>query len=341
MTMLASLTKRPVLGLTIVFFLIVLSVPFQKRIDGIRGSFRSIEETVYLSSSALKKISLGYREIVADTYWLRAIQYFGGRKYKEQNPDLLYRYFDILTDLDPRFVNAYRFGGTFLAEPKPYGLGDIERGIKLFDKGRENNPDSFRLPLEEAFIYYLYVKDYERAAELFKEASEKPGLSPLRRASIRGMAASAHNYGGNRELSRKIWREIYENTTNEGRRDFALRNLKELDTMDLEDLLTEALREYIRRYDEIPTNLNALKDAGIIGQIPEEPLGGKFIIVSKIKAVKSSTLVKQKMMQNLGFLASRIQVFKKIHGRYPRDLNELREFIEEDPTKEFPPNPLG
>jgi len=339
--MLTSLAKRPVLGLTLVFILIFISVPFQKRIDDTRGNFRAIEETLYLSSSALKKISLGYKEIVADIYWLRAIQYFGGKKIKEQDPDLLYKYFDILTDLDPQFVNAYRFGGTFLAEPPPYGLGDIEKGTRLFDKGRENNPNSFRIPLEEAFVYYLYAKDYERAAELFDEASEKPGLSPFRRASIKGMAASAHTYGGNRELSKKIWREIYETTPNEGRRNFALRNLKELETMDMEDRLTEALRQYIKRYNEIPTSLNALRDAGIVKQIPREPLGGKFIIVSKIKAVKSSTLVDQQIRQNLGFLATRIQMFKKLYGRHPKDLNELREFIKEDTTKEFPPNPLG
>ena len=212
--MVNSIAKKPLIGLIFVFVLIVVSIPFQKRIDNIRGKFRSIEETLYLSSSTLKKISLGYKELVADIYWLRALQYFGGKKHENQSPDLLYKYFDILTDLDPKFVNAYRFGGTFLAEPTPYGLGDIEKGTQIFDKGRENNPDNFRIPLEEAFIYYLYAKDYERAAELFDEASEKPGLSGFRRASLKGMAASAHNYGGNRALSKKIWREIYETTTN-------------------------------------------------------------------------------------------------------------------------------
>ncbi|MBI2486989.1 MAG: hypothetical protein HYW01_08530 [Deltaproteobacteria bacterium] len=341
MAMLSSIAKKPVTGLTCIFILIVISVPFQKRIDDIRGNFRAIEETLYLSSSALKKISLGYKEIVADIYWLRAIQYFGSKKVKEQDPELLYKYFDILTDLDPQFVNAYRFGGTFLTEPPPYGLGDVDKGIKLFDKGRENNPDNFRIPLEEAFIYYLYDKNYERAAELFNEASEKPGLSGLRRASIKGMAASAHNYGGNRQLSKKIWREIYETTTNEGRRNFALRNIEELNTMDMEDRLTQALREYIKRYNEEPKTLDALKDTGIIKQIPKEPLGGKFIIASKLKAVKSSTLVDQQFKQNLGFLASRIQKFKKVYDRYPIDVAELKDFIDQGGVREFTPHPLG
>lgn len=339
--MFTSLFKGPVKWLILVFALIAISVPFQKGIDNIRGKFRSIEETLYFSSSALKRLSLGYKELLADIYWLRALQYFGGSGFKEENPELLYHYFDILTDLDPRFVNAYRFGGTFLAELPPLGLGDIEKGTMLFDKGRRNNPDNFRLPLEEAFIYYLYVKDYDKAAELFNEASEKPSLTDLRRATIKGMAASAHSKGGNRELSRAIWRIIYETTTHEQRREFALKNLKELSTMDTEDHLTEALREYIGHYNEIPTSLVALKDAGIIKQIPKEPYGGEFIIVGKLKAVRSSTLVNQQLRYNLIFLTAKAHRFRYFYGRYPRDLAELKSFIENETTAEFPPNPLG
>jgi len=336
-----SIAKKPVLGLTLVFILIVISVPFQKRIDDIRGKFRSIEETLYLSSSTLKKISLGYKELVADIYWLRALQYFGGKNFSNQNSELLYKYFDILTDLDSKFVNAYRFGGTFLAEPPPMGLGDIEKGAMLFDKGRANNPDNFRIPFEQAFIYYIYVKDYERAADLFYEASAKPGLSPFRRASIRGMAASSHNYGGNRELSKKIWREIYENTTNEKRKNFARKNLEELRTMDIEDSLTDILREYIKAHKREPKSLDVLKQAGLIKEIPTEPLGGRFIIASKLSAVKSSTLVDKKLDENLRFLSTRIQRFKRFKERYPNDLGELKNFIEENFTLKFPSHPLG
>jgi hypothetical protein len=338
-----SVAKSPAKGVVMAFILVAMSIPFQKGIDGFRGEFKPIEEAVYFSSSALKKMSLGYGEILADVYWLRAIQYFGDseRKQKEKNPDILYKYFDILTDLDPKFVNAYRFGGTFLAEPPPFGLGELEKGVELFDKGRKNNPGNFRLPLEEAFLFYLYEKDYERAAELFREASEKPGLSPFRRMSLKGMAASAHSKGGNRELSKRIWQIIYETSPSEGRRGFALRNLEELNTVDMEDRLTEGLREYVRRYNTLPAGIEALKDVGIIKQIPKEPLGGDFIIAGKLMVVRSSTLVDQELKLNLGFLTSRAHKFKNSFGRYPNDLAELKEFIEYSSQREFPSHPLG
>jgi hypothetical protein len=349
-----SFPKSTGKGLIIVFALIVISVPFQERIDDIRGEFRSIEETLYLSSSNLKKLSLGYKEIIADIYWMRALQYFGSQSFAgaveqaqanklsaKPKSDLLYHYFDIITDLDPRFVNAYRYGGTFISEPSPIGLDDIEKGTMLFDKGRNNNPANFRLPLEEAFIYYLYAKDYQRAADLFKDASQKPGLTDFRRASLRGMAALAQSKGGNKKLSRQIWKIIYETTTDEGRKNFALRNLKEVDTMDIEERLTEALREYVSRYNETPKSLEVLKDASIIREVPKEPLGGKFVILGKLREVKSSTLLDEQIQTNLAYLNAKAHKFKTLFGIYPKDLVKLREFIEKEERGEYPPNPLG
>src|ERR1700756_2927079 len=75
--MLNSLSKSTVKRVIVVFSLIAISVPFQREIDNIRGKFRSVEEALYLSSSNIKKLSFGYREILADIYWMRAILYFG------------------------------------------------------------------------------------------------------------------------------------------------------------------------------------------------------------------------------------------------------------------------
>ena len=336
-----SITKKPLFGLIAIIVLIVISIPIQNRIDEAHGKFRSIEDSLYLSSSMLDKISLGYQEILADIYWLRALQYFGGKDFNEQNPEVLYHYFDIITDLDPKFINAYRYGGTFLAEPFPYGLGELELGTKIFDKGRENNPDNFRLPLEEAFLYYLHPKDYVKAAELFLEAGSKPGLSETRKASIKGMAAAAHAQGGNREISRKIWEIIYETSPSKGRRNFALRNLKELRTMDIEDNLTLALKEYRERFNKLPGGVQDIADTGIIEVIPASPLDGKFIIAARIEAVKDSALAERNLNQNLRFLNAKLKRFNNLFGKYPEDFNELKEFIQNQTTAEFPDHPLG
>ena len=37
----------------------------------------------------------------------------------------------------------------------------------------------------QGFIYYLYAKDFNKAAKYFEEASEKPALSDFRSSSIK------------------------------------------------------------------------------------------------------------------------------------------------------------
>jgi len=331
-----------ILGLLAIAALVAVSIPFQVRIDDLRGKFRSVEDSLYLSSSSLKKISLGYTELLSDIYWMRAIQYFGSKRTEDQNPELLYHYFDIITDLDPRFVNAYRYGGTFLAEPAPFGLGKLDMGVSLLEKGRKNNPDNFRLPLEEAFLYYFYPKNYDKAAELFREAAETPGLSRSRQASVKGMAAAALAKGGNRDLSKEIWQIIYETSPSEGRRSFALRNLEEIETGEMEDELTAALLEYQKQYGKLPGSVKELAAAGYVeGGIPEAPIGGEFVIAPEIDSVRNTELASRKLKAALAFLNGKSVRFKKMYGEYPRDLNELTDFIKTETTGAFPDHPMG
>src|SRR3989442_10602516 len=59
-----------------------VSVPLQRWIDGQRGP-TVVEDALYVSSSqTLKRMSLGFDGLLADIYWLRTIQYFGGKLQK-------------------------------------------------------------------------------------------------------------------------------------------------------------------------------------------------------------------------------------------------------------------
>ena len=329
------------IGLAVVVLLIVVSIPIQLKIESIRGDENIITKSLYINSSTLKRLSLGYEELIADIYWIRALQYFSNTKSINMDPSELYKYFDIITDLDPKFVNAYRYGGTFLAEPPDLGLGEIELGIKLLDKGRLNNPENFRLVLDEAFIYYIYTNNLKRASELFEEASEKESLSEIRKASLKGMAALALSKTGNLELSKKIWTYIYKTSSIEGRKEHALSNLKEIETMEHENRLTGALRSYYDDKKSLPNKIEGLVDSGYIKNVPEDPFGGKFLIQFDSKKVVSSKLAMKKHKFGIGLLNSRSKKFKKHYNRYAKDLNELKEFVNKSPFNKYPENPYG
>ncbi len=96
------------------------------------------------------------------------------------------------------------------------------------------------------------------ASEFFLEASEKPGLTESRKASFKGMAASALSKGGEKELARQIWLDIFDNSLDQGRRDFALMNLNEMIDQDLEDKLTQYALLYENEHGSFPTSIDDL-----------------------------------------------------------------------------------
>ena len=104
---------------------LVGSVAVLRRVDQLRPR-ATLEDVLYLSSpKVLKRISLGYDGLLADIYWTRAVQYFGGRHHDSaQSYNLLYPLLSIATHLDPQLVVAYQFGASFLAPAPPDGQGN-------------------------------------------------------------------------------------------------------------------------------------------------------------------------------------------------------------------------
>ena len=131
-----------------------------------RGTLRDV---LYIRSpKMLKRMSLGYTGLLADIYWTRVVQYFGIRhKLGGSDYVLLAPLLQITTELDPRLVVAYRFGANFLAPPPPDGAGVPDQAIALLEHGIRNNPDNWKLYYDLGFVYYLDLKDYRKAAEVF------------------------------------------------------------------------------------------------------------------------------------------------------------------------------
>jgi hypothetical protein len=69
------------------------------------------------SARAARWASLGHPTLVANLYWLRAVQYMGDPKAGARGWDKLFPVLDLVTDLDPRHGYAYmrtRSAGTSL-----------------------------------------------------------------------------------------------------------------------------------------------------------------------------------------------------------------------------------
>jgi tetratricopeptide (TPR) repeat protein len=274
--MIASRSRPFVLSLIV--GLLAAAAAVQAVRDRRYGELGGPRDALYVrSGAAVGRLALSFDALVADVYWIRALQYFG-RTRLSNDPDKsyadLYPLLDLTTTLDPQFSIAYRFGAVFLSEGYPDGPSEPHRAIELLQKGFRHNPTRWEFLHDIAFVYYWWLEDYEQAARWFERASQVPGapewLGPL--------AAVTLARGGDRENSRLLWRRLLESAEHEYLRRAAEHRLIQLAVMDQLDQLESILQRYRVRYGEQPRTWAPLVDQGWLRDVPADPDGVPYII---------------------------------------------------------------
>jgi hypothetical protein len=245
-----------------------------------------VDELYFTSGNAVGRMALSYKSLLADIYWIRAVQYFGstriearsgGARSRPAQPggyDLLYPLLDVTTSLDPAFNIAYRFGSIFLAEEYPMGPGSPELAIRLLDKGFAANPTKWQYVYDKAFVYSWALRDPKQAAHWFREAAKIPGSPEW----MPGMAAFMLEQGGDRRNARMMWQHIHDSAEHEYVRDNAAFHLAQLDAADAASQLTALVKRYEAAAGSRLTSFDPLVARGILPGSPTDADGAPFVI---------------------------------------------------------------
>ncbi len=272
--------QRPVLFTVAMVALIVVFVSSTLVRDRVYAVTDSENELLYIPSGAvLERMALSFDSLLADVYWIRALQVYGGTRRsdgEEKNYDLLGPLLDITTTLDPEFNAAYRFGAIFLTEAFPNGPGRTDLAVALLKKGIERKPERWEYYMDIGFIYYWWVQDYEQAAEWFDRAADVPGASWW----LRSLAANTLAAGGSRESSRMLWRQLYDSADSDWIRTEATRRLTQLQALDEIDQLIAAARRFYELESRPPASWQELVDARMLSGIPLDPTARPYVIDS-------------------------------------------------------------
>lgn len=257
-------------GLFVLFA--VSSVFLLQRVDQLRSG-ATLEEFLYISSpKMLKRLSLGYDGLLADVYWTRAVQYYGGMHHTGGGRyELLQPLLHITTQLDPNLIPAYEFGSTFLAAKPPAGAGLPEKAIELVQYGISNNPDNWRLYYDLGFIYYDQ-KDYRNAAEAFLRGSKVPNAHPF----LKILAAQMAEHGDETETAQMLWTAAYETTTDKYIRANAVAHLRALKAEQDVTQLEKIIQAYEQRTGRVPSSFRQLAAEGFLRGVPVDPLGNVY-----------------------------------------------------------------
>jgi tetratricopeptide (TPR) repeat protein len=217
------------------------------------------DEDLTLEGKRLKGFVMGADGLVADWYWMRSLQYIGGKIVKQDlnninlddltslNPRLLYPMLDISTELDPHFVAPFSYGATVLPAI------DAQKAIALTEKGIAANPNEWRLLQWLGYIHWK-LGDYEKAAQVYERGDKVPGAPPF----FKLMAGRMRGESGSRDTAREIYKQMLAEAPDQKTKYAAEIRILELDSLDERDAIAHALADYQRTRGRCAASLREL-----------------------------------------------------------------------------------
>lgn len=194
------------------------------------------------SKETAKFSSMGFKNLMADLYWLQAIQYIWGNALKAEYKKYLFVILDLITELNPYFESPYIVGQLLLPDHNyryenksdEEQLKNIIEGEKLWlkwvknfcnqdivnaifkeddlrkiwkEEGYTNACSSYKLPYYLAYIYFFYKNEPTVASNYYKVASSQDDAPSWARI----LAAIMQWKWGDREKSLFMFLSLAEN----------------------------------------------------------------------------------------------------------------------------------
>ena len=153
-------------------------------------------------------------------------------------------------------------------------LGDYESSNRVFIAGSEVFPDDYFMKFSVAMNYHLYLEDPEQAYTWALAASEIDGAPPWYGGAAMAMYAKEQA----RAVGIRFLLDQLQDTTDPNLIESIERHLDELVHDDRAERLNVALSEYRERYQQEPSTIDALEEAQLVEEIPEDPYGEGWVL---------------------------------------------------------------
>lgn len=155
--------------------------------------------------------ALGFDSLLADYYWLRALQIVGGeRKSMDPHVPLLARLAELTVSLDPWVDHPYRFAAVWL-NTTPEAVRTANR---ILERGISYHPTDWRNRFYLSFNHFYYLSDAEAAARELAPAVGMPGAP----AYLGRLLARLRSESGGLEVAEQYLLELLRQTDDPGRR---------------------------------------------------------------------------------------------------------------------------
>ncbi len=247
--------RKNLLLLVAMFAALSVSIGLVRAIDARRSGAQnqSADEPLYVNPNTARHLALAFNGLAADWYWMRSLQYVGGKiiTFEDTHPErftlsdldirLLPSLLRMSTALDPQFIAPYEYGAVVLPEI------NSDEAIALVNSGIVSNPDSWRLYQHLGYIYWRR-EEYEPASAAYAAGAKLPGAPPWMAA----MGARMKADGGSRIAAREMYRHLYDSSNDSAVREMVNKQLMRLDSLDERDAIRSVLTQFREKNGRCP-----------------------------------------------------------------------------------------
>jgi hypothetical protein len=229
-----------------------------------------------------KLSSVGFHAVMADYYWLQAVQIVGTSTRPEDEGTLLGRYIDVVTTVDPWVGHPYRFAAVWLTGNEE----DVRQANRILERSLPYHPDEWRNRFYLGFNHFYYLEEDESAAHWLEEAAKLEG-SPR---YLGGLAARLRAGKAGLEVAAGMIRKLLEDTDDPHAKAEYEKMLDEIETERRARFLDAAREAYRRGHGEdIASVADLLKGpAPVLQELPPEPHGWEWVLDEESGEIVSS-----------------------------------------------------
>ena len=272
---------RRLLPLILLVAALGLYFPLSQGMWESRAQSRAETPAGYMIPSKFSRIlALGHQGLLSDFLFLKTATYIGGKPPQllgEADWQFVFRSLDVVTDLDPYFVDPYMLAEGLLA----WDAGQPQLANQLLIKGTKYRTDDWRLPFFIGFNHFYFLKDYETASGYIMTAAQLPGSD----AYLKTLAARLAYYGGKSKTALLFLQQMLTETNDPL---LTKRLAQRLTALEGAVVIEEAIEKFKAQKGRVPEPLNELVTAGYLAELPVDPYGGQWGLLENGRVFSTS-----------------------------------------------------
>lgn len=217
----------------------------------------------------LRALAVGHEETLASLLYIWSIQFYSSYEKKARFDYLTQVFEGAITELDPRFAEAYLVGAMIMS----IEARQPEKAVALLDKALEHMPDNWRIAYWAGWECY-HMQDYLQARRYWSQAAEMPGAPPY---MIR-LAARMLEKAGDPKAAVREYRRLLEQAPNAETERIVRRWLDRALTDLALSRTREAIAAFRERHDRCPRDLEELVARTALSDIPRTGAGQRLVL---------------------------------------------------------------